>query len=50
MVSICCFLIWGKAALTIQQHPKFTADFIADLLALRRDVLPVYIAVGPNTI
>jgi GMP synthase (glutamine-hydrolysing) len=33
-------LEYGDNALTLQPHPEFTADFIADLLAARGEVLP----------
>ena len=35
---------YGTKALTIQPHPEFTAEFVADLIACRRDVLPSHIA------
>ena len=35
---------YGDNALTIQPHPEFTAEFMADLIACRRDVLPSHIA------
>lgn len=37
-------LAYGDKALTIQPHPEFTAEFMADLLEARRDVLPEHIA------
>jgi GMP synthase-like glutamine amidotransferase len=37
-------LTYGDRALTIQPHPEFTAEFLTDLLAARRDVLPPEIA------
>lgn len=37
-------LAYGKTALTIQPHPEFTAEFLADLLEARGDVLPPEIA------
>lgn len=35
---------YGDRALTVQPHPEFTAEFMADLIACRRDVLPGHIA------
>ena len=37
-------LAYGDKALTVQPHPEFTPDFLADLLKARRDVLPDHIA------
>ncbi len=37
-------LAYGDKALTVQPHPEFTAAFLADLIAARRDVLPSHIA------
>lgn len=37
-------LAYGDRALTFQPHPEFTADFLADLLAARRETLPDQIA------
>lgn len=37
-------LAYGDKALTVQPHPEFTSDFLADLLEARRDVLPSHIA------
>ena len=37
-------LAYGDRALTIQPHPEFTADFVADLMTARRDSLPADIA------
>jgi GMP synthase (glutamine-hydrolysing) len=37
-------LAYGDRALTIQPHPEFTADFLADLLAARRNALPDEVA------
>lgn len=36
-------LSYGNRALTVQPHPEFTADFMADLLELRRGILPDHI-------
>jgi GMP synthase-like glutamine amidotransferase len=37
-------LAYGDRALTIQPHPEFTGEFLTDLLAARRDILPLEIA------
>ena len=37
-------LAYDTRALTLQPHPEFTADFMADLLEARRSVLPDHIA------
>lgn len=37
-------LQYGTKALTVQPHPEFTADFMRDLLSLRREILPDYVA------
>lgn len=37
-------LSYGDKALTVQAHPEFTADFLIDLMRVRRDVLPDHIA------
>lgn len=37
-------LSYGEKALTLQPHPEFTAPFMADLIAARRDVLPQDVA------
>jgi GMP synthase-like glutamine amidotransferase len=39
-------LAYGDRALSIQPHPEFTAEFLADLLTARRDILPDHIANG----
>jgi len=39
-------LAYGEKALTVQPHPEFTAEFLADLIAARRDLLPDHIADG----
>lgn len=39
-------LAYGDKALTIQPHPEFTAEFLADLIEARRNVIPVEIAAG----
>lgn len=39
-------LAYGNRALTVQPHPEFTSEFLADLLDARRDVLPEHIAEG----
>lgn len=37
-------LSYDDRALTVQPHPEFSADFLSDLLAARRDILPAEIA------
>lgn len=37
---------YGNKAFTVQPHPEFTSDFLADLLKARREVLPQHIAAG----
>ncbi|WP_424990681.1 type 1 glutamine amidotransferase [Fluviibacterium sp. S390] len=37
-------LAYGNKALTVQPHPEFTAEFLTDLMAARRSVLPEHIA------
>lgn len=37
-------LAYGDKALTVQPHPEFTAEFLADLVNARRDLLPEHIA------
>ena len=37
-------LAYGNRALTVQPHPEFTPEFMADLLIARRDILPEHIA------
>jgi GMP synthase (glutamine-hydrolysing) len=37
-------LAYGDKALTVQPHPEFTSEFLADLVQARRDVLPAHIA------
>lgn len=37
-------LAYGERAITLQPHPEFTADFLADLVAARRSSLPASIA------
>lgn len=37
-------LAYGDKALTVQPHPEFSADFLADLIKARRDVLPDHVA------
>ncbi|WP_281855964.1 type 1 glutamine amidotransferase [Litoreibacter halocynthiae] len=37
-------LTYGDKALTVQPHPEFSPDFLADLLEARRAVLPHHIA------
>ena len=39
-------LAYGDQALTIQPHPEFSAEFLADLLEARGDVLPSEIKAG----
>lgn len=39
-------LAYGDKALTVQPHPEFTADFLADLVRARRDIIPAHIAEG----
>lgn len=39
-------LAYGDRALSVQPHPEFTAEFLADLLKARRDILPADIAEG----
>ncbi|MCO4838927.1 MAG: type 1 glutamine amidotransferase [Rhodobacteraceae bacterium] len=39
-------LAYGDRALTVQAHPEFTSEFLADLLNVRRDILPKHIADG----
>ncbi len=37
-------LAYGDKALTVQPHPEFTAEFLADLVKVRRSILPEHIA------
>ena len=37
-------LSYGDRAFTIQPHPEFTADFLADLAVARRSALPETVA------
>lgn len=37
---------YGDRALTMQPHPEFTPEFLGDLIAARRDVLPRPVAEG----
>lgn len=37
-------LAYGDRALSIQPHPEFAAEFLADLVVARRDVLPAQVA------
>ncbi len=37
-------LAYGNKALTVQPHPEFTPEFLTDLLAARRAILPDHIA------
>jgi GMP synthase-like glutamine amidotransferase len=39
-------LAYGDQALTIQPHPEFTADFMADLLEARGKILPQQVQAG----
>lgn len=37
-------LAYGNRALTVQPHPEFSREFVADLIAARRDVIPPEVA------
>ena len=37
-------LSYGDRALTIQPHPEFDAEYVADLVVARRNILPDYLA------
>ena len=37
-------LAYGDRAITFQPHPEFTADYLAELIQVRRDILPPRLA------
>lgn len=42
-------LAYGDRALTVQPHPEFSREFVADLIEARRDVLPPDVAEAART-